>query len=247
MSLLEQLTPWGEQTVVGRRQGGVQGTRPVLGRKKKWQEQDRFCYRDSRSPGHPDLCLVHGCRSCKSLRGQRGQCRYCAQGCNDACENYRPRTKTQPPKTRKHQCIHFQDEETGTQRGKIMCPKSQLLLQLKIANQDSGFPAQGSYFFAIDLLVSRKICVRAPRKLCHNYHSYHSVLVRLWIDPVMGWGFGGTQDGVNIFCTWDRHEFFRPKADCGRMNNGRSKMFISQFPEPVNMLPYMAEQCCKCN
>lgn len=147
----------------------------------------------------------------------------------------------------KRQCIHFRDEETGTQRGKIMCPKSQLLLQLKIVNQDSGFPAQGSYFFAIDLLVSRKICVRAPRKLCHNYHSYHSVLVRLWIDPVMGWGFGGTQDGVNIFCTWDRHEFFRPKADCGRMNNGRSKMFISQFPEPVNMLPYMAEQCCKCN
>lgn len=37
----------------------------------------------------------------------------------------------------------------------------------------------------------------------------------------------GTWDGMNIFCVWDRYESFRPKADCGRVNNGCSKMFTS--------------------
>lgn len=71
------------------------------------------------------------------------------------------------------------------------------------------------------------------------------IYTRFWTlsDPVIGWGFGGTWDGENVFCVWDKHESLGPRVDCSRLNNGSLMIFTSQFPEPVNTLPYMAEGC----
>lgn len=71
------------------------------------------------------------------------------------------------------------------------------------------------------------------------------IYTRFWTlsDPVIGWGFGGTWDGENVFCVWDKHESLGPRVDCSSLNNGSLMIFTSQFPEPVNTLPYMAEGC----
>lgn len=75
------------------------------------------------------------------------------------------------------------------------------------------------------------------------------IYTRFWTlsDPVIRSGFGGTWDGENVFCVWDKHEALGPRVDCGRLNNGSLMIFTSQFPEPVNMLPYMAEGCSMCD